>query len=70
MMLAVVESLERGGAMPDVDLLEELKESYGELSFRELNQILLKLEITGYVHVTKLMKGKRMVELVEEPKPT
>jgi len=65
MNLAVVETLQKKGPTADVELLSELKDSYGDLSFRELNKILLKLEITGIVRVTRLMKGKRRVELVE-----
>ena len=65
MNLAVVETLQKKGATPDVELLSELKDSYGDLSFRELNKVLLKLEIAGIVRVTRLMKGKRRIELVE-----
>lgn len=65
MNLAVVETLQKKGPTPDVELLSELKDSYGDVSFRELNKVLLKLEITGIVRVTRLMKGKRRIELVE-----
>jgi len=62
--LAVVEALQRKGALNDDDLLDEVKDIYGDLSFRELNSVLLKLELNGIVRVTRLMKGKRRVELV------
>jgi len=62
--LAIVEVLQRKGPLPDEDLLDEVKESYGEVSFRELNSALLKLELGGILRVTRLMKGKRRVELV------
>ncbi len=62
--LAVVEVLQRKGALTDTDLLDEVKESYGEVSFRELNNALLKLELNGILRVTRLMKGKRRVELI------
>jgi len=65
MNLAVVETLQKKGPIADVELLSELKDSFGDLSFRELNKALLKLEITGIVRVTRLMKGKRRIELVE-----
>ena len=61
--LAVVEVLHRKGALADDDLLDEVKDVYGELSFRELNSALLKLELNGILRVTRLMKGKRRVEL-------
>ncbi|MGD0549375.1 MAG: hypothetical protein ABSA81_02370 [Candidatus Bathyarchaeia archaeon] len=62
--LVVVEALQRKGPLTDGDLLDQVKESYGEISFRELNSILLKLEINGVLRVSRLMKGKRRVELV------
>jgi Fe2+ or Zn2+ uptake regulation protein len=62
--LAVVEVLQRKGPLTDGDLLDQVKESYGEISFRELNSVLLKLEINGILRVSRLMKGKRRVELV------
>jgi Fe2+ or Zn2+ uptake regulation protein len=65
MNLAVVETLQKKGPIPDIELLSELKDSYGDLSFRELNRVLLKLEVTGIIRVSRLMKGKRRVELVE-----
>jgi Fe2+ or Zn2+ uptake regulation protein len=61
--LAIVEALQRKGPLPDDDLLDEVKEGYGEISFRELNSALLKLELNGVLRVTRLMKGKRRVEL-------
>ncbi|WP_455285503.1 hypothetical protein [[Eubacterium] cellulosolvens] len=67
--LAVVEVLQRKGALSDNDLLDEVKETYGEISFRELNSVLLKLELSGVLRVTRLMKGKRRVELVGARRP-
>ncbi len=67
--LAVVEVLQRKGALSDKDLLDEVKETYGEISFRELNSVLLKLELSGVLRVTRLMKGKRRVELVGARRP-
>ncbi len=63
MELSVVELLEKKGALTDIDLLKELKASFGEVSFRELNSTLMKMELGGVVWVTRLMKGKRQVEL-------
>ena len=63
--LAVVEALDRKGALTDGDLLKEMNETYGDISFRELNEVLMKMEIRGIIRVTKLMKGKRRVEHME-----
>jgi len=61
--LAIVEVLEKKGAMTDIDLHKELKDDFGEVSFRELNRDLMKLELGGILRVTRLMRGKRQVEL-------
>jgi len=62
--LAVVEILEKKDALTDIDLLHDIKDNFGEISLRELNRILMKLEVSGIVRVSRLMKGKRRVELV------
>ncbi len=51
--------------MTDVDLLKELKDDFGDVSFRELNKNLMKLELGGMLRVTRLMRGKRQVELTK-----
>ena len=63
MQQAIVEVLEKKGALNDLDLLKELNSNFGEVSFRELNSGLLKMEILGIVWVSRLTKGKRQVEL-------
>ncbi len=63
--LSVVEVLEKKGALSDVELLKELKANFGEISFREMNTTLMKMELGGVVWVTRLMKGKRQVELTK-----
>jgi hypothetical protein len=64
MSLSIVEVLERKGPMTDIDLLKQLKSDLGEVSFRELNRELMKLELAGILRVSRLTKGKRQVELV------
>src|SRR5207245_8715636 len=63
MSLAIVEIVEKKGPLTDVDLHKELKASFGEVSFRELNKNLMKLELGGVLRVSRLMKNKRQVEL-------
>jgi hypothetical protein len=67
MPLAIVEVLERKGGMTDVALLKELEDNFGEVSFRELNRDLMVLEMQGVLRVSRLMKGKRQVELTGKP---
>jgi hypothetical protein len=63
MSLSIVEVLEKKGPMTDIDLLKLLKLDLGEVSFRELNRELMKLELSGILRVSRLTKGKRQVEL-------
>jgi len=63
MSLSIVEVLEKKGPITDIDLLKQLKSDLGDVSFRELNRELMKLEIGGILRVSRLTKGKRQVEL-------
>jgi Fe2+ or Zn2+ uptake regulation protein len=67
MALDIIEYLEKKGPVNDLDLHKEMKATYGEVSFRELNKNLMKLELSGVLHVSRLMKGKRQVELTGKP---
>jgi hypothetical protein len=64
MSLSIVEILDKKGSMTDIDLLKELRSNLGEVSFRELNRELMKLELAGILRVSRLTKGKRQVELI------
>ncbi|TRO50513.1 hypothetical protein E2P71_10405 [Candidatus Bathyarchaeota archaeon] len=61
----IVTILQKKGAIADTDLHKELKDSYGDVSFREINGTLMKLELIGIIRVSRLLKKKRRVELVE-----
>jgi DNA-binding PadR family transcriptional regulator len=58
--------IDRKGPLTDDELLKEIRNGKEDLSFRELNGILMKLEVNGFVRVSRQMKGKRRVELVEQ----
>ena len=64
MSLSIVEGREKKGPMTDIDLLKQLKSDLGDVSFRELNRELMKLELAGILRVSRLTKGKRQVELL------
>jgi hypothetical protein len=63
MSLSILEVLEKKGSMSDIDLQKEVKSNFGEVNFRELNRELMKLEMAGMLWVSRLSKGKRLVEL-------
>ncbi len=64
--LFVLDVIERKGPLTDDELLREIRNGKEDLSFRELNRILLKLEVNGLVRVSRQMKGKRRVEIAEQ----
>ena len=63
--LLVIDLIERKGPLTDDDLLREMKNGKEGVSFRELNRILIKLEVNGLIRVSRQMKGKRRVEMSE-----
>jgi transcription initiation factor IIE alpha subunit len=66
LQLSVVDAIERKGPLTDDELLREMRNGKEDISFRELNGILLKLEVGGVIRVSRQMKGKRRIELVEQ----
>ena len=57
--LAIVEVLEKKGAMSDAELFDALKDTQEDLGFGMLNQTLMRLEVEGKVYVSWLTNGKR-----------
>ncbi|MGA3296868.1 MAG: hypothetical protein ABSD41_05390 [Candidatus Bathyarchaeia archaeon] len=66
LQLSVLELIGRKGPLTDDELLREMKNSKEDISFRELNSILMKLEVNGLIRVSRQMKGKRRVELAQQ----
>ncbi len=61
----VLEHLSKKGDMPDDDLFELLKEEFEDLGYKDFNNILLRLEVSGKIRTTSMSRGKRRVELVQ-----
>jgi hypothetical protein len=59
----IVEILTKKGSLKESELLKEIGSKYKNISIRELNNALMKLEIRGAIRVTRLLKNKRMIEL-------
>jgi Fe2+ or Zn2+ uptake regulation protein len=68
--LAIVETLDKKGAMTDEELFDLLRETHEDLGFGALNRTLMKMEVEGKVYVSALTKGKRRVELVKHKAPS
>ena len=50
--------------MTDTELFEVLTEEFKDLGFKDFNELLMRLEISGKIRLTSMVRGKRRVELV------
>ncbi len=60
----LLEILNKKGAMTDTELFDALSEEFKDLGFKDLNELLMRLEIGGKIRTTSMARGKRRVELV------
>jgi len=61
----LLEILNKKGDMVDDDLFSQLKEEFDDLGYKDFNEILMRLEVSGKIHTTSMSRGKRRVELVQ-----
>lgn len=59
----LLEILKKKGAMTDTELFEEFSGKFKDLGFKDFNEVLMRLEISGKVRTTSLARGKRRIEL-------
>jgi hypothetical protein len=59
----VLEILAKKGDMTDDDLFGQLKDEYEDLGFKDFNDLLLKLEVSGRIRTSSMARGKRRIEL-------
>ena len=50
--------------MTDDDLFSQLKDEFEDLGFKDFNELLLNLEVSGKVRTSSMARGKRRIELV------
>jgi hypothetical protein len=60
-----LEILQKKGDMSDDDLFSQIKGEFEDLGYKDFNDILLKLEVSGKVRTSSMARGKRRVELVQ-----
>jgi hypothetical protein len=61
----LLEILNKKGDMTDDDLFGQLKDEFEDLGYKDFNDILLRLEVTGKIRTTSMSRGKRRVELIQ-----
>jgi len=62
---ALLEFLNKKGDMTDTDLFDLLKEEYDDFGFKDFNELLMRLEVSGKIRTTSMARGKRRVELIQ-----
>jgi hypothetical protein len=60
----LLEILKKKDALTDTELFEELSEEFKDLGFKDFNELLMRLEISGRIRTTSMVRGKRRIELV------
>jgi hypothetical protein len=60
----LLEILKKKGALTDAELFEELSEEFKDLGFKDFNELLMRLEISGRIRTASMVRGKRRIELV------
>lgn len=59
----LLEILKKKGALADTDLFEVLVEEFEDLGFKDFNELLMRLEVSGKIRTSSMARGKRRVEL-------
>jgi hypothetical protein len=61
----LLEILGKKGDMTDDDLFNQIKDEFEDLGFKDFNQLLLDLEVSGKIRTSSMSRGKRRIELVQ-----
>jgi hypothetical protein len=61
----LLEILTKKGDMTDDDLFSQLKDEFDDLGYKDFNNILMRLEVSGKIRTTSMSRGKRRVELIQ-----
>ena len=60
----LLEILKKKCAMTDTELFEALSEEFEDLGFKDFNELLMRLEVSGKIRITSMVRGKRRVEFI------
>jgi len=61
----LLDVLGRKGDMTDDDLFEALKDEFEDLGFKDFNELLMRLEVSGKIRTSSMARGKRRIELIQ-----
>jgi len=60
----ILDLVAKKGAMADAELFEALVDEFKDLGFKDFNELLMRLEISGKIRLTSMARGKRRIELI------
>jgi hypothetical protein len=61
----LLEILSKKGDMTDDDLFDAFKEEFEDLGYKDFNELLMRLEVSGKIRTSSMARGKRRIELVQ-----
>ena len=61
----ILQVLTKKGDMTDDDLFDALKDEYEDLGFKDFNELLMRLEVSGKIRTSSMARGKRRIELIQ-----
>jgi hypothetical protein len=61
----MLEILNKKGDMTDDDLFDALKKEFEDLGYKDFNELLMRLEVSGKIRTSSMARGKRRIELVQ-----
>jgi len=61
----LLEVLNKKGDMTDDDLFDALKEEFEDLGYKDFNELLMQLEVSGKIRTSSMARGKRRIELIQ-----
>ncbi len=62
----ILELLEKKkGSMVDTDMLAALTEEFPDLGFKDFNELLMRLEVSGKIRTSSMARGRRRIELIQ-----
>jgi hypothetical protein len=61
----LLEILGKKGDLTDDELFNQLSSEFEDLGFKDFNELLLSLEVSGKIRTSGMSRGKRRVEIVQ-----
>lgn len=62
---ALIEILRKKGDMEEDDLFDALKDEFEDLGYKDFNDLLMQLEVSGSIRTSSMTRGKRRIELIQ-----